>query len=62
MGLTESAGGTVDRAAEVAGAAPAAEDVTGTAARPSGKEAQASDVSRIARPANERGLGMGDDP
>jgi hypothetical protein len=59
MGLTESAGGKVDRAPGADVAAPAAEAVTGGAAGLSGKEAQASVMSVIARPAREMGLAMG---
>ena len=62
MGLTESAGGREDGDPGVAVAAAAADGVTGTVPGPSGKEAQASVVSRIAMPAGDMVLAIGDDP
>jgi hypothetical protein len=62
MGLAESAGGNVDKDPGVAVATPAAEGVPVTPTGLSGKEAQASVVSRIAKMAGEMGLAIGDEP
>jgi len=58
MGLTESAGGKVDRGPGADGAALVAEAVTAGPTGLSGNEAQASVMSEIARPAREMGLAM----
>jgi hypothetical protein len=60
MGLTESAGGKVERIPGVAVAASAAEGVTVAEPGLSGKDAQASVASRRERLASEMGLAMGD--
>jgi hypothetical protein len=59
IGLTESAGGTVERIPGVASAVEAAEATPVAEPGLSGKEAQASAVSRIAGPASEMRLTMG---